>query len=153
MMATTFVQGQDTILVKNSNADGITIEAYYSFREVGSLVLSSRTAFIEDAKELINYYFEDQGIANDFWQDATKRYAEWPVNQFGKRYDPKSVIYVPNNDYVKAIIFDYSTTELKIAIFCTDGLWTTEKPLSKKWKLFINPSFIEIIDFNDVNED
>jgi len=143
-MATTFAQAQDTIMVKNSeNAN----KAYYSFREVGSLVLSSRTAFIEDAKELINYYFEDQGIVNDFWQNAAKRYVKWPEE------NPKSMIYVPNNDYVKAIIFDWSTKELKIAIFCTDGLWTTEKTLSKKWRLFINPSFIEIIDFNDVNED
>jgi len=147
-MATTFAQAQDTIMVKNSeNAN----KAYYSFREVGSLVLSSRTAFIEDAKELINYYFEDQGIVDDFWQDAAKRYAEWPEKL--DNYNPNVIIYVPDNDNVNAIIFEWSKGDLKISLFCTDGLWTTEKSLSKKWRLFINPSFIEIIDFNDVNED
>lgn len=151
MSATTFAKAQDTILVKNSRADGITLEAYYSFREIGSRVLSSRIAFVDDANELIQFYFVDQGVVNNFWQKSAKRYAEWP-EQKDKQYNPKSVIYVPNHNYVKAIIFDWSTKELKIALFCTDGLWTTEEHLSKKWNLFINKDLIEIIDFNESNE-
>lgn len=151
MMTTTFAQ--DTILLKNSgNADGLTLQAYYSFREVGSRILSSRTAFVDDANELIQFYFGDQCIVNDFWRNAAKRYAQWPEQQ-NKQYNPKSMIYVPNHNYVKAIIFDWSTKELKMALFCTDGLWTTEEHLSKKWNLFINKDFIEIIDFNEVNEE
>lgn len=152
LFASEQAKSQDTILLTQKTNTKVTLEAYVSFREVGSRILSSRTAFVDDANELIQFYFGDQCIVNDFWRNAAKRYAQWPEQQ-NKQYNPKSMIYVPNHNYVKAIIFDWSTKELKMALFCTDGLWTTEEHLSKKWNLFINKDFIEIIDFNEVNEE
>ena len=153
LFASEQAKSQDTILLTQKTNTKVTLEAYVSFRDVGKLVLSSRVAYFEDAKELIEYNFGELGIKNSFWQNAAQRYADWPDDDEGE-YDPKAIIYVPNNNYFKAIIFDWSSqSQLKIAIFSTDGLWTTQKSLSKKWRLFIDPDFIEIIDFNDNEEE
>ena len=145
---------QDTIWLYNVDADeAITFEAGYTFDEVDSLIMTSRVAFIDDANEMLRYYFEDLGIKSDFWQDAVQRYVEWPekaeaADALGEYYHPQSMIFVPDSDYVNAIVFDWSSEseEIKIAIFCEDGLWTTTEPLGDEWAIFIDSTFAKVID-------
>lgn len=147
---TTF--GQDTIWLYNvATYESITFEAGYTFDEVDSLIMTSRVAFIDDADEMLWYYFEYLGIKSDFWHDAVQRYVDWPeeaeaADALGEYYHPQSMIFVPNSDYVNAIAFDWSSGEIKIAIFCEDGLWTTTDSLSDEWARFIDSTFAEIID-------
>ena len=150
---TTFAQINDTIWVYNTNIDNrIIFEEEYNFNEINSLILTSRVAFLDDAKEMINYYFQDQGIKNVFWEKAVQRYIEWPkeaekADALGEYYHPKCMIYIPIDDYINAIVFDWSSRseDIKIAIFCEDGLWTTKKSLGDKWEVFIDDSFVKMI--------
>ena len=87
LFASEQAKSQDTILLTQKTNTKVTLEAHFSFREVGKLVLSSRVAYIEDAKELIQYNFEELGIRDVFWQNAAQRYADWPDDDEG--YDPK----------------------------------------------------------------
>lgn len=159
-MSMTFAQTQDTIWLYNVDADEtITFEAGYSFNEVESLIMSSRVAYLDDAEELVRYYFEDQGIKNVFWRDAAQRYIEWPdqaeaASALGEYYHPKSIIYVPNDDYVNAIVFDWSSEseEIYIAIFCEDGLWTSTESLGDKWAIFIDSTFAETIHASNTSD-
>ena len=157
----TFAQVEDTLWVYNTDAGkemNVVFEVDYTWSEVDSLIMTSRTAFIDDAEEMIRYYFQDQGIKNVFWQKAIQRYIEWPeqaerADNLGEYYHPKCMIYVPNDDYVNAIVFDWSSGEIKIAIFCEDGLWTTTEYLSDRWAIFIDSTFAKMIDFSNMEDE
>lgn len=151
------VFAQDTISVYHVNkARKVSYETEYSLNEIDSLIMSSRTAFIDDA-ELLLYQFKQENIDNSFWYDAVNRYVQWPekaeeADRLGNYYHPKSVIYVPNSDYVNAIVFDWRDDNIKIGIFCEDGLWTTTESLDTKWEIYIDSTFAKQLDFDDYEE-
>lgn len=162
-MATTktFAQVEDTLFVYNKDAAmNVVFESVYSWDEIDSLIMTSRVAFLDDAEEMIRYYFQDQGIKNVFWQNAIQRYIDWPeqaekADNLGEYYHPKSMIYVPDDDYVNAIVFDWSSKseDIRIAIFCEDGLWTTTKTLGDRWEIFIDSTFAKVVDASNASED
>jgi hypothetical protein len=158
-LSTTFAQVQDTLLVYNvDNSMNIVFEAEYPRIEVDSILMKSTTAFIEDAELLYNYYFDSLGIDCPFWQDAVIRYIHWPeiaesANEQGDYYHPESMIFVPDHDYVNAIVFDWSEGDIKIAIFAEDGLWTTDEPLGEKWEDYISTTFANDLDFNNYGDE
>ena len=63
------------------------------------------------------------------------------------------MIFVPDHDYVNAIVFDWSEGDIKIAIFAEDGLWTTDEPLGEKWEDYISTTFANDLDFNNYGDE
>ncbi len=149
------VYAQDTIVLYNINHHSkMAFEAVYSLEEIDELIQSARVADSLDTDMLI-HEFEIQKFENDFWMDAIIRYFHWPENatladEMGFYYHPKSLIYVPDSDYVNAIIFDWFDDEMRIAVVAEDGLWVLlpQESLDERWEIYTQVEFIDFINFN-----